>query len=84
VVFYVFNFVVIVGVGFLVVCLHRFVQEARPTHTRSQSQGIAQPLEVLKCSQQGHHTSAHSCLFGKELRAGTMFGLHKSSPRANG
>jgi hypothetical protein len=83
VVFYVFNFVVIVGVGFLVLCLHHFVQEARLTHSRSQSQGVARPLEVLKSSRRGHRTSAHNRVFGGGLRAGTMFGLHKSSPRAN-
>ncbi len=49
-VFYVFDFAVIVSVGFMVLCLCRFVQEARPRHTRlrERSQGIAQPLEVLK------------------------------------
>ncbi len=49
-VFYVFDFAVIVSVGFMVLCLCRFVQEARPRHTRlrEKSQGLAQPLEVLK------------------------------------
>jgi hypothetical protein len=52
VVLYAFNFAVIVGVGFLVVVLRRFVQEATPRHSRlpQKSQGIAQPLEVLRSS----------------------------------
>jgi hypothetical protein len=46
VVLYAFDFVVIVGVGFLVVVLRHFV----PRHSRlpQKSQDIAQPLEVLR------------------------------------
>jgi hypothetical protein len=48
--FYAFNVAVIVGVGFLLVVLRFFVREARPRHAHleKKSQGIAQPVEVLK------------------------------------
>ena len=51
-VLYAFDFVVIVGVGFLVVVLRHFVQEATPGHSRlpQKSQDIAQPLELLRSS----------------------------------
>lgn len=51
-VLYAFDFVVIVGVAFLVVVLRHFVQEATPRHSRlpQKSQGIARPLEVLRSS----------------------------------
>jgi hypothetical protein len=54
VVFYAFNVVVIVGVGFLVFILRHFAREARPRHVQLQerSRGMTEPLEVLRFS--GH------------------------------
>jgi hypothetical protein len=57
-VLYAFNFVVVVGVGFLVAVLRRFVQEARPHHgpEAKKSHSFAQPLEMLKSSGRAHRT----------------------------
>jgi hypothetical protein len=46
--FYVFNFVVIVGVGFLVFCLRRFIQEVsiRNTGLRKTPQAIELRLKI--------------------------------------
>jgi len=85
VVLYAFDFVVIVGVGFLVVVLRHFVQEPTPRHSRlpQKSQDIAQPLEVLRSS--GRLTAhcktwlvspSRDCQ--REGRARTMYGLNRS------
>ena len=61
-VFYALNFVLIFGVGFLLICLRHFAQEARPRHTRLR-EGIAQPLEVLKSSGNANRTGTKAGWF---------------------
>lgn len=49
-VLYVFNFVMVAGVGFLIMCLRRFAAEVRPRHSQIPEKRVAktQPLPVLK------------------------------------
>jgi hypothetical protein len=66
-VLYVFNFAIIFGVGFLVMCLRHFAQEARSRHhapleklnpVQAAPKGIARPIEVLRVPGTTRHRHA--------------------------
>jgi hypothetical protein len=82
VVLYVFNFGMIVGIAFLVLCLQRFSREVRPGHTQPPlTRGNTQPLQVLKPA--ARRARAREEQSGRTKNLELILAISKSSRRGH-